>query len=488
MGAQEVQLGRIFAKIKIFGEIWRRYLALGTWPQADQWLNEQKKSYPQMGSRDRRWLSEVFFTVLRHLAFAETSTLVLQQRPKLFSKQDTSECLLELKKSYLDFQKRNPTASADQSSLETLLIFACLREKAARDADPSRKRESPRAKGRSACEELLAALSLQAQKKGEQPEEAPEKCFSQILELLSQSNELWAQGLSHSLPAPLLDALGRRRRLSQENQSWDPWLKMQLSRPPTWLKVRKGLRPASLAKELIAELEVCVVEERPGALAIQTERSLQNTKAFLRGDFEIQDLASQLMVEKMQVQPGDRVWDACAGGGGKSMGIAAALHLQGRLYASDLRPWKLAALAQRAKRGGHANIATFPWQAPKAPDFGKPTMMNAYVGYFDRILIDAPCSGSGTWRRSPDGKLRIGSNDLQALQDLQLQMIETALPYLKPQGRFFYGTCSYYVEENEELIEKALATIPGITLVQQSLLGCPAEDCDTMFLAELKRT
>jgi 16S rRNA (cytosine967-C5)-methyltransferase len=339
----------------------------------------------------------------------------------------------------------------------------------------------------SVCEELLAALSLQAQKRGEKPHDAPETFFSNLFQLLSHCDELWAQGLSHSLPAHLLGALERRKRLSEENQSWDRWLNMQLSRPPTWLKIRKGLASESIAKELIHELKVGVVEERESALGIRTERSLQSTKAFLEGRFEIQDLASQVMVEKMQVQPGDLVWDACAGGGGKSIGIAAALKQRGQLFASDLRPWKLSALAMRAKRSGYSNIVTFPWQAPNEPDFGKPGKTNAYLGHFDRLLIDAPCSGSGTWRRSPDTKFRMGIKDLQVLQDLQLQMIAVAWPYLKPQGRLFYGTCSYFVEENEDLIARALATIPALVLVQQSLIGCPDEDCDTMFLAELKR-
>jgi len=170
----------------------------------------------------------------------------------------------------------------------------------------------------------------------------------------------------------------------------------------------------------------------------------------------------------------------CAGGGGKTMQLAAMLEGKGAVHASEIRDYKLKDLKERAKRAGFFHIQTYAWDGEKVPHFSgqKNRMM-------DGVLVDAPCSGSGTWRRNPDAKYRPYDDSLRTLCQLQERLLSLGATRVKVGGKLVYATCSWLVEENEAVVERFLARHPGFKLQDRKLLGCPEIDADTMFVAVL---
>ena len=201
--------------------------------------------------------------------------------------------------------------------------------------------------------------------------------------------------------------------------------------------------------------------------------------------FEIQDLASQHIGESIEVKGKQSVWDCCAGGGGKTMQIAAQLRNKGVIYASDIREFKLEEVKKRAKRAQFFNVRCLPWKGETLPPFQNEIQIK---GGFDWVLVDAPCSSSGTWRRNPDAKYRIQCESISELNILQLQILSKASEAVVPGGRLVYSTCSWICEENEWLVESFLKAYPQFKLLQQNLLGSPKENADTMFRAVMEKS
>jgi len=173
------------------------------------------------------------------------------------------------------------------------------------------------------------------------------------------------------------------------------------------------------------------------------------TRAFHEGVFELQDEGSQLACELVAPPPRGLVVDACAGAGGKSLAIAAALEGRGKVVALDVDPPKLVELRRRAKRGGAANI-----QALGIEEAGPlPAEVEALNGKCDRLLIDAPCSGTGTLRRNPEARGRLTPLSVERLVATQRAIVERMLPLLAPGGRLVFVTCSLLRAEGEELLD-----------------------------------
>lgn len=181
---------------------------------------------------------------------------------------------------------------------------------------------------------------------------------------------------------------------------------------------------------------------------------LFDTEAFRKGLFEIQDEGSQLVCEKIAPQPGDLIWDVCAGGGGKALALAGLMENKGRVVATDIRAKKLDEIKKRALRAEIHNI--FPADLNRMDE-----IKQARQG-FDKIVVDAPCSGTGTLRRNPDMKWKLREDGLATFQHDQVAIVENALPRLKPGGRLYYITCSMEPEENEQVIEKVLQKHPEL--------------------------
>jgi 16S rRNA (cytosine967-C5)-methyltransferase len=185
----------------------------------------------------------------------------------------------------------------------------------------------------------------------------------------------------------------------------------------------------------------------PWGLRIAGKPSLNKMDAFTRGEFEVQDEGSQLLAMLLDAKRGEMVVDFCAGAGGKTLAIGAAMRSTGRLYAFDTSAGRLDSFKPRMARSGLSNVH------PAAIAHERDDRVKRLSGKIDRVLVDAPCSGLGTLRRNPDLKWR---QNLQLVQDMtvtQAAILQSAARLLKPGGRLVYATCSMLVQENEAIAQ-----------------------------------
>jgi 16S rRNA (cytosine967-C5)-methyltransferase len=176
--------------------------------------------------------------------------------------------------------------------------------------------------------------------------------------------------------------------------------------------------------------------------------------AFLKGLVELQDEASQLAVIFSDPKPGEQVIDLCAGAGGKTLALAAIMQNKGQVFATDDDKRRLAPIHGRLKRSGARNVQVRP---PKSVG----TEIDDLKGHMDLALIDAPCTGTGAWRRNPDAKWRIRPGALEQRQKEQIQVLDRAVGLIKPGGRIAYVTCSILDEENGAQVRAFLARHPA---------------------------
>jgi 16S rRNA (cytosine967-C5)-methyltransferase len=175
---------------------------------------------------------------------------------------------------------------------------------------------------------------------------------------------------------------------------------------------------------------------------------VQVEEGFLKGWFEVQDQGSQLAAALTGAQPGEQVLDLCAGAGGKTLAIAAAMANRGQIFAHDSDRHRLAPIYDRLKRAGARNVQV------RAPG---PGALDELAGRMDRVVIDAPCTGSGTWRRRPDAKWKLTPEQLAARVGEQAAILAEGARYVKPGGTLAYITCSLLEEENAGQIARFLA-------------------------------
>lgn len=203
----------------------------------------------------------------------------------------------------------------------------------------------------------------------------------------------------------------------------------------------------------------------PIGLRSEERVSLGNCMAYQNGEIEVQDEASQLAAILCDVKPEHKVIDYCCGAGGKSLAIAYLLANKGHILAHDISAKRLVAIKPRLQRLGIKNIELLDLVATSDKDF-------------DRFIIDAPCSGTGTWRRSPDAKFRLTPKTIDKLNKAQLEILETAYEKVKIGGRIIYITCSTLTDENEAVIHKFMAEKNNLALVSikeiwQQKIGAP---------------
>ena len=219
-----------------------------------------------------------------------------------------------------------------------------------------------------------------------------------------------------------------------------------LARPPLDLRVNTIKSNRADALKALSEFGAEACELAPLGIRIKAKPAfgrlpnIQAEPVFLTGGVEIQDEGSQIVSLLCDVQDGDVVMDYCAGGGGKSLALAAAVGTGGKIHAFDIDKRRLAPLYQRAMRAGADNIEVH--QPPMAS-------LDKLRSKMDRVLIDAPCSGSGTWRRKPDAKWRLSLDTLELRMKEQKVVLNQAKQYVKRGGLMFYVTCSMFAEENE---------------------------------------
>ena len=188
----------------------------------------------------------------------------------------------------------------------------------------------------------------------------------------------------------------------------------------------------------------------PWGIRFTSRVALFATDAFRQGWFEIQDEGSQLLALLTDVNAGQKVVDFCAGAGGKTLAMAAMMNNKGTVYACDVHSKRLEQLAKRSKRAGVHNVRTHVLSSERDKWVKKHTEVA------DVVLIDAPCTGTGTWRRSPDSRWNLSNESLANLVELQKSILDSACRLVKPGGRLVYATCSLLREENEQQISEFL--------------------------------
>lgn len=264
--------------------------------------------------------------------------------------------------------------------------------------------------------------------------------------------------------APLKAALGA---------DFAPVMALFRARAPLWLRVnapRAG--PAEVIASLAAEgIAATAHPEVAGALLVtEGAARVRRSAAFLTGLAEIQDLGSQIAAAAAPVTPGMRVLDYCAGGGGKALALAAR---GAEVTAHDADPGRMAGLAARARRAG-ARITVLPGAVPPA------------AAPFALVLLDVPCSGSGTWRRNPELKWALTAERLAALTRTQDAILDRAPDHLAPGGLIQYVTCSLFRAENEERIAAFLARTRGFRLAAERRIS-PLAGGDGFYSALIAR-
>ena len=182
--------------------------------------------------------------------------------------------------------------------------------------------------------------------------------------------------------------------------------------------------------------------------------ALQAEPEFLKGWFEIQDEGSQLAALLTRAKAGEQAVDLCAGAGGKTLALAALMDNAGQIYATDEGPRRLAPIHERLKRAGARNVQV---RTPR----GRADAVADLDGRIDCVLVDAPCTGSGTWRRNPDAKWRLRPGTLQVRRREQADVLDGAARLARPGGRIVYVTCSVLPEENDEAVADFLARHEG---------------------------
>ena len=197
----------------------------------------------------------------------------------------------------------------------------------------------------------------------------------------------------------------------------------------------------------------------PDGLRLVDKPGLMHWPAYREGRIEVQDEGSQLVARLVQPKRGEMVVDFCAGAGGKTLALGALMRSSGRLYAFDINEKRLTSMGQRLKRSGLSNVH------PVAIRNEADVRVKRLNGKCDRVLVDAPCSGSGTLRRNPDLKWRFSEAELARVNEVQHAVLRAAARLVKPGGRVVYATCSLLERENQGVIEAFLAQHPDFQVV-----------------------
>lgn len=336
-----------------------------------------------------------------------------------------------------------------------------------------------------------------------------------IEELAARTEEEMLRGLAwlaaetpatHDFRAPLIagqpdcpaDAAGRAQYLGVSRLVMPEWfrehcpaafvapnLDVLLTRAPVWIRLQTDATDAVEAEFNERHWPILACNPLPTAIRILAEGDLTSTRAFNEGRFEIQDLGSQIILASTGVEAKGRWLDACAGAGGKTLHLAALVGPTGRVDAHDVRPDALEELQVRARRGGFEHIRILQ----RRPD----------NSLYDGVLVDAPCSGSGTWRRSPHLKWCTKPADIAAQALRQGQLLAQCSRQVRPGGILLYATCSLSRFENSAVVRAFLGEHPEFEVKAPAMdFGCshdgtglsimPANhDTDGYFVSKLVR-
>ncbi len=235
----------------------------------------------------------------------------------------------------------------------------------------------------------------------------------------------------------------------------------------------------SLQKELKENrIKTHVLSKFQDALELDEKMNIFRTDAFQNGYFEIQDAGSQLIAPFLRVEAGQRVVDACAGAGGKTLHLASLMKNKGQIIAMDVHEWKLKELKKRAKRNNVQNVQTKVIEAKTIKRMEESC---------DRLLIDAPCSGLGVLKRNPDAKWKLQPEFIENIKNEQAKILDSYSKMVKKGGMMVYATCSILPSENQEQVEKFLANHPEYTLIQDKQYLPSEYGYDGFYMALMER-
>jgi 16S rRNA (cytosine967-C5)-methyltransferase len=227
------------------------------------------------------------------------------------------------------------------------------------------------------------------------------------------------------------------------------------------------------------EIETKIDPNYKDALVLAERKNVFRTDAFQSGFFEVQDASSQLVAEFLEVKPGMRVVDTCAGAGGKTLHLAALMENKGQIIAMDIYAGKLKELKRRAKRAGAHNIQ------PRLIESSK--TIKKLKESADRVLIDAPCSGLGVLKRNPDAKWKLQPEFIENIKKTQAEILDNYSKLVKKGGKLVYATCSILPSENEEQVAAFLENSPNFSLVNENKVSPSKSGYDGFYMALLER-
>lgn len=272
----------------------------------------------------------------------------------------------------------------------------------------------------------------------------------------------WPAACQHNLPDWLALNLQRQMPLAEFDAAAESLL--QTAALGLRVNIMQGKRQ-TLADELKADgILAESTPYSPWGLRLQGRPALHRHPAFLRGAFEIQDEGSQLIALLTGAKRGEMVMDFCAGAGGKTLALGAMMRSRGMLYALDTAGHRLQALQPRLQRSGLNHVHVLTLASEEDPRLAR------LAGKMDRVLVDAPCSGLGTLRRSPDLKWRQTEAQVLAMAGRQTAILRHAARLLKPGGRLVYATCSLLQQENEDVAQQFAQTHAAFQPLQVSSL------------------
>lgn len=270
----------------------------------------------------------------------------------------------------------------------------------------------------------------------------------------------------------------------QLGAAWPDTRKALNDQAPVFLRVNTLRATAQEVIDALAadEIEAVPVRGLDDTLKLRQRQQVFGSAPFKDGLFEVQDAGSQKIAPLLQVEPGMRVADSCAGGGGKTLHLACLMQNKGRLLAMDVHQWKLDELRKRARRAKVDCVETRLIEGSKT--------LKRLAESFDRVLLDVPCSGLGVLRRNPDAKWKLSAEELERLQQVQAEILEQHSRLVRPGGKLVYATCSILPAENERQVRRFLDAHPDGWTLEEELFIRPGQPpgSDGFYAARLART
>lgn len=299
-----------------------------------------------------------------------------------------------------------------------------------------------------------------------------EKRVENLNDILKKNHSHLPPSIFYSIPNWLYEMLATQYPLETLKEI----LSNSLTEAPLTIRVNPlKIGFEELKTKLSQKYKIAVCEKAPLGIRFFKRDPVTADSLYKEGFFEIQDEASQLAAELVEVQNGDHILDYCAGAGGKALAIAPKMHHRGVLYIHDVRSKAILEAKKRCQRAGIQNVQFFDLKKPLPP-----TLQSK----MDWIFVDAPCSGTGTLRRNPDLKWKLTQNDLKNLIEEQREIFKKALSFLKPGGKIIYATCSILKCENQDQVDYFIQT-HGLRKKQDDLILYPTQGAHDGFFASI---